>query len=422
MANEYLNIDDQEKLFSEFISPGVVAELAEKSKMFANVQKDWKKVDTSGKYAKQTVMVETAQSVGASSTDDYPESRQSTPEETQVFMKRITMGSIGFSNFALMAARKTGGKGGAVMAPIEFEKKGVFITAADDISRQLLGDGSGRLCRVNGAVGVSTTVVVDNAKFAKATKFLKAGRILDDDVGDGTTQHDAGEIDSVDSDTQITLKANTSIDDDDYLYNDNIITTDNEKAGVGEAMGLDGIIDDDDPPHPNATNGLQQLAVGSYPVWTSYVVDNGGTPRALDENRWVEILDEISDFGIPKVGLCSTGVRRAWYEYLKSFKSLPNQKSMWGGFSGLPFFYDGKEIPIVPDKFVRDGAIYFLNTDYLTFHVMAPEVINWEKGTSGGILQKVAGKSRFVAEFYVYGNIGVSIRAAMGKELDIEEK
>ena len=192
-------------------------------------------------------------------------------------------------------------------------------------------------------------------------------------------------------------------------------------------MGLMGIISDADPPQPNSTYGLQKLLVADNPEWKAFVFDNplgvGGTDRDVTEDLFIQVLQEVEDYAQVDVILVSPGVFRAWFELLTSYKTLPNTKVMWGGWSGLPFIYDGREIPVVMDKFVPDGCALFISQENLVMHVMTPGMITWEQGfgAAGGIMQKVAKKNRYIAEGHIFANLGTGLRKGFGILKDITE-
>ena len=421
----FFNIATQEKLFNEYLTPGVEKEIAAVSKLWANIRKDWKKTDSQGKYARQRVMTAAAQSTRAGSTAAYPTPQQSTPNEIILKIKRAQMFSLAFDGLALEAARAKG----AEVPPIEFEKDGIIMAMADDLSRQLMLDGSGRLCRLNGGVDAATTCTVDSAFYADATKFLKPGRVLEFDPGDGTDTKkldSAGNplaVSSITSSVEFELAVAPAViggddlPDDYYLYNDIIITTDNDLAGVGEMMGIDGIARDTDPPHPHDL-GLQGLAVATNPTWKGVHYALGGVD--ITEDMFLKILNVITPYAMPDVALCSEGVYREYYKLLSSYKSLPNVKKLWGGFTGRVFDYNGKEIPVVSDKFVPDGSIYFNPNSKLTLHTITPGIITWER-VGGEILQKIAGMNQYAAEGHIFANLGVSLRRAFGKLSGINE-
>lgn len=419
----YLNITDQVKLFNEFISKGVINQIRSRSKLFKTTRKDWKHMDVSGLYSKQKLMMAGSESTGASSTNDYPTPQQSTPAESIVYIKRAQMFSMGFDGFSLEAAARKG----AEMPPLDFEKKGLFIRMADDISRQLIYDGSGRVAKAGAGTGsLVITITVD--KYAKATQFLRAGRVIDiyTDADPGVLEVDGIALASVDSNTQVTLVSNSQTwTSGSYVFNNNVQVND-EAAGAGEMMGLLGIISDVDPPKPNDAIGLQSMLVASYPAWKSHFFDNplgtGGTDRDLEEDLFIQVLDEVSDYADVDVILVSPGVYRQYFALLQQYKTAPNQKKMWGGFSGLVFIHDGREIPVVAEKYVPDGYAFFISDENLILHVMTPNMIQWEQGLSGaGILKQVTGKHAYVAEGHMYMNLATGLRAGFGVLKDIEE-
>jgi len=430
-AETFFNISDQEKLFNEFITPGVIAEIRSRSKLFDQIRKDWENIDTEGLYAKQKMLMAGSQSTGASSDAGYPEAQQSTPGYSTIKIKRAQMFTMGFDGMALEAAR---GKGIA-MKPMDFERKGLFITMADDLSRQLMLDGSGYLCRI-GALPGTPAVTVTNSYFADATKFLKPDRRLDvytngDTAGSGedsTSSDGSLYVVSVTSGTAFVLSADpdTSGEVGDYYFNHNAYC-ETEAYGQGEMMGLMGIISDANPPQPNDTLGLQALPVASNAEWKAHIFDNplgsGGTDRDISEDLFVQALQAVEDYAQVDVILVSPGVYREWLKLLQSYKTLPNTKVMWGGWSGLPFYYDGREIPVVMDKFVPDGTALFISNENLVLHVLTPGLLTWEQGfgASGGMLQKVANYNRYKAEGHIYANLGTGLRKGFAAALDITE-
>ena len=406
------DLTTEEKLFNEFIIPGVTAEIKARSKLFDRVKKNYKKVDVSGKYAKQKLLLAGSQATGARSNSTYPTAQESSVDEAIIYIKRAQMFSMQFDGLALESAR---GKGTPVDA-FNFEQEGLFIQVSEDLSRQLMLDGSGHLCQVNGAVSNSKTVNVDSPYYAKATIFLKANRVIDGDPANGDI--DSVAISKVDSDTKITLASAQTIDDDDWLYGEDTYTA-NETWGKGEMMGLAGIISDADPPAPN-DSGLQGLAVATYPEWKAYV-DSSGSARNLTETMMTKAFDEISMYAEPSVILTTHGVRRFYANLLTSYKGIYNQKVLWGGWSGLPFIYDGREIPVVVDKFVPDGWMFIISEKHLTLYTTTPGIISFEKGTAGRYMQKVAGKNEYVAEGHFFGNMGTDLRRAFGLIKDLNE-
>ena len=324
------------------------------------------------------------------------------------------MFSLHFDGIALEAAEMKG----TPISPMEFEKKGIFISISDDLSRQLIGDGSGRIARANGAGVATATLTVDHPWYADATKFIKKKRIIDMYLG-AVQEVNSVKVDTQDSQTQVTLESNQTWSDDAWILNEDVYAA-ARGLGLGEMMGLMGIIDDGDPPVPNAA-GLQGLDVATYPDWIAYVDTNGGVARPLVEDLFVQMIQNTELYATTDVFLVSLGVYRVWLSLLTSYKTLPNVKVMWGGWTGLPFFYDGREIPVVSERFVPDGMAFAIPNEELTMHVLNPNLITWEKGDASNILQKVASKNEYVAEGHFFGNLGTGLRPGFGRIEDLQE-
>lgn len=408
------DLTTEDKLFNEFVPKGVTAEIKARSKFFDRVKKNYSKVEIGGKYAKERLLMAGSQATGARSDSSYPTAQESTPGETLIYIKRAQMFSMKFDGLALESQQK----GGAAMDAFDFEQEGLFIQVAEDLSRQLMLDGSGHLCQVNGAVAADTTVVVDSPFYAKATLFLKENRVIDIDPAHTANYADDAVIDSITDDVTFETTANITVDTDDWIFGQDTYTA-SEAAGKGEMMGLEGIIRYTDPPAPNAAAGLQGLLVANYPQWKAgYVNAVGG---AITETEMTKVCDELSLYAMPTVILTNHGVRRAYANLLTSYKGIYNQKVLWGGWSGLPFVYDGRELPVVPDRFVPDGTMYFLSEKHLTLYHTTPGIIKFEQGDSGRYLQKVANKNEYVAEGHFFGNLGTNLRKAFGKLQTITE-
>jgi len=409
------DVSTQEKLFNEYITPGVIAEIKSRSKLWERIQRS-DKVDLGGLYAKIKMLMAASQSARAASTAQYPTAAESTPAYATVYIKRAQMFTLKFDGMALELAEKSG----TPMDPEEFEKKGIFITIADDMSRQLFGDGSGWWAQANGAGVGATALILDHPNYADLSKFAKVGRVID-----GVTAA-SKEIDSNTITAFATATATITADtwtDNAYIYNEDVYSA-TEGAGLGEMMGLDGIVRATDPPAPNATAGLQGMLVATYPEWKATVKDNGGTDRDITEDLIVSLLDDVTEYGDVDVLLTTLKVERSYANLLTEYRTLPNAKALWGGWEGTAFNYHGKVIPVVSDRFCQDNWMYALDSSQLTLYCTNKKAqIYWEKGygAQSGIMQKVAGYNQYQAEGHIFANLGTSLRKAHGVLKDIEE-
>ena len=409
-------IDDQVKIYNEMISPGVVSEVRSLSKVVDRVKKDYTKIDAKGKYASQKMNFGGSQAFGARSTRVYPTAQEITAGEALLRVKRFQMFSLGFDGLSLELAEK----GGSPIDPEDFEQQELFKGMADDMSRQLMGDGSGVICVANGLGSTTKTLTVDHPLYAKpASLFFNSKRVIDGYLA-AAQEINSDPVDVVTSDVVLTLLNNASWTDDANIYGEDTYTA-AEAVGKGEIMGLCGIVRETDPPAPNSSAGLQGLLVSGYPLWKAKLWSNSDVVRPFEEDILIKALQYAEKRGKITVLLITEGIFRVWKQYLDNYKVLgPEPKSMWGGWTALPFYYDGRIIPMVQDLYVPDGEIMGLAEDEFTLHLTNKAWITWEK-VGGAILQKVANENAFVSEGHIFGNLGVRSRAPHFRIQDIEE-
>jgi len=417
------NIETEYKIFNEIVAPGVVSEVRSLSKLADKIKKSFDTIDAKGKYASQKMNFGGSQAFGARSNDYYPTPQEVTPAEALLRVKRMEMFSLGFEGLSLELAKNQG----SPIDPVAFEQQEMVKGLADDMSRQLISDGSGKMADCNGAGSGTATLVIDSAywKAVLASLFFRPKKVIDIYTPGGSQKVDSIAIASVDSEIQLTLASAQTWADNDAVYSEDAYSA-TEAVGKGEVMGILGIVRDTDPPLPNASAGLQGLPVASYGDWAAKVWANGGVARPFDEDLMVKALLYHERFGTKiTVMLITQGIFRLWKQHLEQFKNFGGgSKVMWGGWDALPFYYAGKEIPMVADLFVPDGHIVALSEDEFTMHLTNKNWITWESGYGAGgrILQKLAGRNAYVAEGHVFGNMGVRSRAGSGFIIkDIEE-
>jgi len=409
-----LTITEQELLFHEHLSPTLTRLFKENSKGWGDFKRSDKLV-LGGRAAKQRVHTKASQATGARSHSGYPTAQAGEVKEALIYLKRAQMFQMGFDGFALESARKSG----ALMSPEEFEQKGLFVNVQDDMSRQIFGDGAGRLAVCNGAGSTTKTLVVDHPWFAQATIFLKPGMLIDIYKSDGTKEVDSAEIDTVDSDTQVTLLTDESWSDNSYVRREDTYAA-SLVPGVGEMMGIMGFCSNADPPGLHSA-GLQNLPVATYPMWKA-TVDTASSPRPFTDDLVWSVLDK--DWVDADVLFITRKIRRVWLAYLKNFGNFDLAKSSvkWGKWEGVPFYHDGKIFPMIPDKFIPDGHVLGVNKGDITIFCTDQNAeVTFEQGTAGGYLQKVADKNEFVVEGHIFANAGISNRRLFFKIDKIEE-
>ena len=410
-------IADQLVIYNEILAPGVMSLIQSQSKLLDRFKKSWDTIDHHGKYARQRIAMSGSQAFGAKSNATYPTGQESSSTEALIRVKRWEMLSMAFDGLSLELAEK----GGAPVDPQDFEQEELFKGLADDMSRQLMGDGSGIIAFSTGG-GTTATLPIDHPLYASpGTLFFNVGRVLDSHAITTHTQEiNSTAVLTVDSGSQLTLAASQTFTDNTEIHSEDSYAA-TEAVGTGEIMGVTGIVRETDPPYPNASAGLQGILVSSYPLWKAKLYANGGTDRAFDQNLITKALQERERYGKITVLLCTEAITRIWNKYLETYKTMgATPKAMWGGWVAAPFYYNGREIPLVSDLYVPDGEIMGLADDEFTIHLVNKSWITWEK-VGGEILQKVAGQNSYVSEGHIFGNLGVRNRRPHFRIQDIDE-
>lgn len=148
--------------------------------------------------------------------------------------------------------------------------------------------------------------------------------------------------------------------------------------------------------------------------------------------KWQSYQEDVSSLGLTtdlmnkvmtriekKVGTPPNMIVTSYIQYEKLLNLLEDQKryqlysqspkgyeKMQGvmSFNGIQFMSSRGAIRIFPDKFCEDDRVYFLNTNYITYH-RAPNH-GWVKEDIGGNgYLRVAGEDKFEARLATYGNL-----------------
>lgn len=184
-----------------------------------------------------------------------------------------------------------------------------------------------------------------------------------------------------------------------------------------QLMGLAGIVSASNP--PLLSGGLHGLPVATKTFWTSQVVSNSATNRALTLELMQQPLDSIatnSDYSEQDVEflLCSYGVRAKYISLLVSEKRFVNTLELDGGFKGVDF----NGIPLVPDPQCRKNRIYYVVPEVLKiFRTMD---FSWME-KDGAVLSRVSGQDAYEATLVHYGNLGCIARNGLALLDDVSE-
>jgi hypothetical protein len=254
---------------------------------------------------------------------------------------------------------------GAFQRATETELKGMVSDLSSNINRQLYGTGDGLLTLCNGGA-TSATVAVDS------TQYLEAGMYID--IGGDTDCL----INSVDSETQITLNAAIT-----YVDNDTI-----RIAGTGATDELNGLALITD-----SAGTLQNVNPSTYTIWKGVESGADASPVPLTEDDMQQVQDSIEENG-GKVGMIVTSYagRRQFINLLTSQKrfTTPQSGKLKGGFS----YVDFNDIPLTVDRHCQRSAtatrMYFLSMDNIGIYRMAD--FEWMQ-EDGAVMARQVGAS-----------------------------
>lgn len=167
------------------------------------------------------------------------------------------------------------------------------------------------------------------------------------------------------------------------------------------------------------TGTLYNVDPTVYPIWKSVVNANGGTPRALTESLMTKVVDDVRvNGGETTVGFVNMGVRRAYFNLLKTDRRYVNTTKFEGGFSGLAFTTDKGDVPIVSDVDAPFSKILFLNEKSIKLYRES----DWSwMDYDGSNWQRVVGFDAYEATMFQYCEMGTHRRNSHGLLDDITE-
>lgn len=415
MSGMSLGVTNTDKLFLEFILPGMNVQIRENSKMYDRFKTDVDHVV--GKYAVFKSLTASPKSFRPSSSSTLPTAKQGTYDEFILYMKRGGYGQLQFDGLAVAC-----GKGkGAVMDIIKSEVNAITIYIGNRLNKQFWGDGSGRLAQVNGAVSNDTSVEVDGPLFGQDSnsytdpaEFLAEGQGVDVYDTSGNLEAEDVEmstiVDNGDGTATITMAENVTLSADSYIFDHDTYAS-SQAAGTGVPMGLEGIINYSDPYTGITQTSFQNIDRDTY-AWARAQRVNMGS-LAITDVKILETIQAAEKYGKTSAIFTNERIWRAYYEILAADKTMPNDPAYWGGLSGISF-YGGKKgkIPIISDTDCPDNKMYFFDDSYLQVYSPIKNGMQWIPGDSG-ILTRVQGKDEWTAQLVWYYNFGSTKPQAM---------
>ncbi len=310
--------------------------------------------------------------IGAGTEDGtLPSSAQNKYAQMVLTLKNL-YGTIEISDKAIRASANNSG---AFVNLLTAEMEGLVKASKFNFGRMLYGDGSGTLASITAVSGSTITV--------SSIKNIIEGMVIDVVDDDGAVEVATRRIVSIDRTTKVVTL-------------DGSMTS----ASVGSIITVQGS-------YGNEITGLGALFGSSSTLYGLTRADNKWlTPHKFTSTtitdvviqKAIDTLDEVAGSQANFI-VCSSGVKRAYQNYLATNRSNIDVMNLQGGYTALS--YNG--IPLISDRFVPEGTMYILNTDDFHLHQLCDW--RWLEGDDGKVIRQVANKPVFTSTLVKYADL-----------------
>lgn len=386
-------------MLKEIYEPDVQDQLNNKAKGFKRIEKTSEGVDSDigGRYVVFPLRTGRNHGIGARNENEaLPVAGQQGTVPARVGLKYL-YGLIRFTGQTLKLAET---KPQAFASTIDEEMTGLKRDLSKDMNFQFYNSGTG--VRASVTADAANTVTVDS------TQYLEVGMMIDVlDITLVTTRVSNRQITAINTATKV-VTYNGADGSASIVATDVVLRTGNANR---EMTGLGSIIKD--------TGTLYNVDPTVTPVWKAVNNNNAGTPRALTEALMTKVVDDVgANGGEITCGFYNRGVRRAYFNLLKTERRHVNTTKFEGGFSGLAFTTDDGDIPLVSDDDAPFGKILFVNEKSIKLYRES----DWSwMDYDGSNFQRVVGFDAYEATMFQYCEMGTHRRNSHGVLADITE-
>lgn len=268
------------------------------------------------------------------------------------------------------------------------------------IGRSVLGDGTGKLGVIHSATWGSsaktlTFVMTDTFPMV----YLSEGMLVDivdksaDGVLSGGTTLEVIAVD--DDDKKVTVKGLladlSDISANIQADNDFLVAQGSYKK---ELTGLAAVY--------NNSADIYGLSRTTYPWLKVPVNSNVGEINDMAIQALIDKAEQRSGSQINFLQ-CAMDVKRAYINYKAALRQVVDSLDIKGGYKAMSYNNGGKEIPIVPDKYLPNGHLDGMDTRDWALYAMN----DWSwREQGGGVLTKVNGKPAWGAELIRFCDVG----------------
>lgn len=278
---------------------------------------------------------------------------------------------------------------GAFANMLETEISDAETDAKLDLSRQVLGDGTGKLATLS----ADSTYTAGTPAYLELTldsvMYFAEGMYVDLYAADNSAVTNGAGLEVIlvdDANSKIRVAVGSDI-------HSNVVATGYVVLAGNKGLELTGVA------AVFATSGsIYNLDRAAYPWLVAQVKALNGE---ISENVIQERIDlcETRTGSVINYMQCSLGVRRAYIDLLSATKQTVNTLDMKGGFKALS--YNGTAL--VADKYIPAGQLQLLDLNDWAMYRMAD--FNW-MDRDGSIMSRVANRPAWEATLVKYCDIG----------------
>ena len=296
-------------------------------------------------------------------------------------------GVVQFTDKAMRAA--SGADAFFNVAKQEFES--LVSDLKIQLGRSIYGEKTGKLCTVKAAVSsASTSIKVDSID------KLVEGQIIDINSG--------GSSNTVINGSTILRITSINTEADGSGYYTVTLSGSVSSASVGDIVTIRGA-------YNNEMDGLNSLFGASeiYGVATAsnqYLLPSSLTCESnsgIDDEKIFKMLVKLSDRAGAETDMivCGSDAYLAYAEYLKGInKRIESNMELKGGWKGIGFNFNGRDIRMVMDRFCDKDTMMFLETKKMTMYQMGD--FEWMDYGDGSVIQRLDKKPIYQAAMSRY--------------------
>lgn len=289
-------------------------------------------------------------------------------------------GKIELSDKSIRASQHSAG---AFVNLLNAEMEGLIKASSFNLGRMLYSDGSGKLLKTfDHEEGANTLTSCDQVKafmegMTTEVVDVSSGQALSNSVRRVAKVDRENKAIHFSSEYASKLHPSTHAITMQNSYNQEI-------TGLGKIFSTDG--------------SLYGVDRSAHSWMKPYIKENVGEISDVAIQEAIDYLDEVTGSEIDFI-TCSSDVKRAYQNYLSTFRRNIDYMDLAGGYKAMSF----SGIPIISDRFVENGTMYLLNTKEFVLH----QLCDWEwlEGDDGRILKQVLNSPTYMATLVKYAEL-----------------